>query len=52
MQSRSMADLGDDDYQHFVCLEPAVAATGPEVLQPGQSWEASQSVCVTTTPAA
>lgn len=45
-KSRGMADLGDDDYKHFVCLEPAVAATGPVVLQPGESWEASQSVSV------
>jgi glucose-6-phosphate 1-epimerase len=32
----ALADLGDDEYQRFVCIEPAVIE--PVTLQAGESW--------------
>jgi glucose-6-phosphate 1-epimerase len=32
----TMVDLADDEYQRFVCIEPAVIE--PVTLQPGQQW--------------
>lgn len=46
-KARALPDLGDEEYRQMVCLEPAAAASGPMVLQPGETWTGSQSVYVT-----
>ena len=33
-------------FQEMVCLEPAVAGSGPVTLQPGKSWKAKQTLSV------
>ena len=38
-KSRGMADLPDDAWKTFLCVEPAVAAK-PIVLTPGAAWSA------------
>lgn len=38
----ALADLGDDEYRRFVCIEPALL-NGP-VLQPGESWRGEYHV--------
>lgn len=45
-KAQSMSDFGDDEWPGMVCLEPAVAASGPVVLQPGQMWTAGQQLSV------
>ena len=35
---------GCDVKQEMVCLEPAVAGSGPVILQPGASWSAKQKL--------
>ncbi len=34
--------------QNFLCVEPAVAASGPIQLQPGQSWSGTQILTLET----
>jgi glucose-6-phosphate 1-epimerase len=43
--SRKLADLPDDGYQHFVCIESA-AVERPISLEPGKEWLASQQLSV------
>ena len=33
-------------FQEMVCLEPAVAGSGPVTLQPGKTWRAKQTLSV------
>lgn len=44
-KAKAMADFGDDEYREMVCVEPAVAASGPVVLQPGEAWSGKQVLC-------
>lgn len=46
-----MADFGDEEYKEMVCVEPAIAASGPVTLAPGESWVGSQHIMVTQTAA-
>lgn len=41
-KAKAMAAFGDDEYQQMVCVEPAVAASGPVTLPPGEMWSAKQ----------
>ncbi|HEX5751434.1 MAG TPA: D-hexose-6-phosphate mutarotase [Archangium sp.] len=43
--SRKLADLPDDGYRHFVCIESA-AVERPVSLGPGEEWLASQHLSV------
>lgn len=45
-KAAAMADFGDDEWPGMLCLEPAVAASGPVVLQPGETWSAGQRLSV------
>ncbi|CAK0757099.1 hypothetical protein CVIRNUC_002512 [Coccomyxa viridis] len=45
-KAAGMADFGDDEYKEMVCLEPAVAGSGPVALQPGKTWRAKQTLSV------
>lgn len=36
-RSKEMADLPDDGWKHFICIEPARIAH-PAVVQPGEEW--------------
>jgi glucose-6-phosphate 1-epimerase len=38
----ALADMADDEYRRFVCIEPALL--GPEVLQPGAVWRGEYRV--------
>jgi glucose-6-phosphate 1-epimerase len=38
----ALADMEDDEYRRFVCIEPALL--GPEVLQPGAVWRGEYRV--------
>lgn len=42
-------DFDDDGYQHLLCVEPAIAAA-PQSLQPGETWEGSQTLSVRALP--
>ncbi|MDR1828447.1 MAG: D-hexose-6-phosphate mutarotase [Methylobacteriaceae bacterium] len=42
-RSRAMADLPDDAYRHFVCVESAVI-NDPVILQPGETWKGVQNL--------
>ena len=39
--AKGIADMRDDDYQRFICVE-AAAAVEPIVLRPGDTWEGVQ----------
>ncbi|KAK9856826.1 hypothetical protein WJX84_012081 [Apatococcus fuscideae] len=41
-KANGMADMGHDQYKNFLCVEPAVAASGPINLPSGQSWSGTQ----------
>ena len=43
-KSQSMADLGDDEYLNFVCIEAANAATDTYLLEPGESHTLSTTI--------
>ncbi|EIE25671.1 galactose mutarotase-like protein [Coccomyxa subellipsoidea C-169] len=43
-KAAGMGDFGDDEYKEMVCLEPAVAGSGPVTLQPGATWTAKQTL--------
>lgn len=47
-KANGMADMGHDQYRNFLCVEPAVAASGPIQLQPGQSWSGTQILSLDT----
>ncbi|MGZ5195654.1 MAG: aldose epimerase family protein, partial [Ramlibacter sp.] len=38
----ALADMEDDEYKRFVCIEPALL--GPATLDPGQSWTGHYSI--------
>jgi glucose-6-phosphate 1-epimerase len=40
--AQALADLGDDEYQRFVCIEPALIAQAS--LQPGGAWRGEHQV--------
>jgi glucose-6-phosphate 1-epimerase len=48
--AKKMADLGDDEYQDMLCIEPANAAlfvNGESIdIAPGGTWLASQEIHV------
>lgn len=44
----SLADMQDDDYQRFVCIEPALIV--PASLQPGAAWRGEHQVTVSSIP--
>jgi len=39
--ARTIADMRDDDYKRFICVE-AAAAVNPITLLPGESWNGAQ----------
>ena len=39
--AREIADMRDDDYRKFICVEAAVAAKAI-ILRPGETWEGAQ----------
>lgn len=41
-KARAMSDFGDEEYKVMVCVEPALAASGPFSLRPQQCWSAKQ----------
>eukprot|EP00877_Chromochloris_zofingiensis_P012390 jgi/Chrzof1/7404/Cz02g22020.t1 len=41
-KSKAMADFGDAEYKEMLCIEPAVALSGPQKLSPGASWSGKQ----------
>ena len=42
----ALADLGDQEYRHFICMEPALIE--PDVLAAGAEWRAQQRInCAT-----
>ncbi|ATB26931.1 D-hexose-6-phosphate mutarotase [Melittangium boletus] len=47
--SRRLADLPDEGYRHFVCIESA-AVERPVCLSPGDEWLASQHLSVLSSP--
>jgi glucose-6-phosphate 1-epimerase len=42
-RAKSMADLGEDNYPKFVCVEPGSVAK-PVTLQPKSTWQAAQGI--------
>ncbi|XP_024517192.1 putative glucose-6-phosphate 1-epimerase isoform X1 [Selaginella moellendorffii] len=44
-KAKAMADFGDDEYLHMVCVEPAVIET-PITLKPGEEWKGRQEISV------
>lgn len=46
-KAKGMADFGDDEYKEMVCVEPAIAASGPVILAPGETWVGTQHITVT-----
>ena len=45
-KAQKMADFDDEEYKTMLCIEPAVAGSGPVCIQPGSSWKASQIISV------
>ena len=43
-KSVKMTDFGDEEYKEMLCIEPAVAGSGPVKLGPGETWVGSQTV--------
>ncbi|KAL3841054.1 hypothetical protein ACJIZ3_025645 [Penstemon smallii] len=43
-KSKTIADLGDDDYKHMVCVE-ASAIENPITLKPGEEWRGRVEFC-------
>ncbi|KAK9838368.1 hypothetical protein WJX81_007536 [Elliptochloris bilobata] len=41
-KAAGMPDFGDEEYQTMICLEPAVAGSGPVELAPGATWTGAQ----------
>jgi len=42
-KARAMADLGDDDWRRYVCVEPG-RVSAPERLGPGERWTLGQTL--------
>lgn len=45
-KAKEMSDFGDEEYKEMICLEPAMAKSGPKSLEVGGSWSASQTLTV------
>eukprot|EP01025_Chloroclados_australasicus_P043566 TRINITY_DN46728_c0_g1_i1.p1 TRINITY_DN46728_c0_g1~~TRINITY_DN46728_c0_g1_i1.p1 ORF type:complete len:299 (+),score=59.21 TRINITY_DN46728_c0_g1_i1:103-999(+) len=43
-KAAGMGDFGDEEYKNMVCLEPAVAASGPVEVAPNSEWAATQTI--------
>ncbi len=43
-KSKSMADFGDGEYKQMLCIEPALALSGPKALAPGENWSGRQEL--------
>lgn len=43
-KSIKMADFGDEEFKDMLCIEPAVASSGPFKLGPGETWVGSQTI--------
>ncbi|KAL6763289.1 galactose mutarotase-like protein [Haematococcus lacustris] len=43
-KAASMADFGDEEYKVMICIEPAVAGSGPVTLEPGAEWQGKQDL--------
>lgn len=43
-KAQAMADFGDEEYKVMLCIEPAVAGSGPVTLPPGQTWTGTQTL--------
>lgn len=41
-KAKGMADFGDDEYKEMICVEAAVAKSGPVEIGPGASWVGTQ----------
>lgn len=50
-KAAAMADFGDDEWQRMVCVEPAVAGSGAVNLKQGDTWQATQRLMYSPTPA-
>lgn len=44
-KAKAMADLGDEDYKEFVCVEAAVVET-PITINPSEEWRAAQELSI------
>eukprot|EP00250_Pteridium_aquilinum_P009685 c18859_g1_i1 orf=638-1630(+) len=42
-KAKAMADFGDDEYKHMLCLQPA-AVEKPITLKPGEEWKGRQKI--------
>lgn len=45
-KAKATGDFGDEEYKEMLCVEPAVAASGPITVKAGQSWCGSQVLVV------
>lgn len=43
-KAQAMADFGDEEHKEMLCIEPAVAGSGPYKLAPGETWSGSQTL--------
>ncbi|GMH41579.1 hypothetical protein BSKO_09489 [Bryopsis sp. KO-2023] len=43
-KAKATGDLGDEEYKEMLCVEPAVAASGPIVLPAGETWCGTQEL--------
>lgn len=48
-KAAAMADFGDEEYKDYVCVEAAVAGSGPVNILPGTTWVGKQVVKVEST---
>lgn len=46
-KSRAMADFGDEEYKEMLCIEPAMALSGPYSLAAGAEWSGTQELSYT-----
>lgn len=42
-KAKAMADFGDDEYKHMLCVEPA-SIEKPITLKPGEEWRGRQEL--------
>lgn len=45
-KAASIKDLGNDEYKEMLCVEPAVAGSGPVKVNPGSVWTGNQKLSV------
>lgn len=43
-KAKALADFGDDEYKHMLCVETA-AIEKPITLKPGEEWRGRQELC-------